>query len=620
MQETSDLTFPLHESNSQIQAFLADDGSIFTCISSGDLPRSASTIPDTITISDLRRPLWFTSKYPFLPFALEDVEYTGPLFGPLAYTMDTVPIARDSNGRYHLKTQLQRDWFRLEKILSIVIDRLTKTTHHTRSKECNFPRKLGYRDSHPTEALTRILIMQSRDAFALLVAMCSFAISRRLGDDNGIPMWVRKLDGQLDAQFVDQLRSSPVANFKIKRVGTFMKAEECQAKWVSAMTRLNVPVWMCWHSKLSTDMLADPEVIKWSPSQWQIDQIKAICDIPRSLESKPFCPTTPFPHLHKCSSQWPDNSDFILIDVKRGRSQTSPHSDFQITLHSANAPDGSVHIPDDFPYTLYTRYGLLDDFSIPESSSPTFLQVRMAFGDIKSELHEDDLRRWRSCATNFVRYAFPRPSDQHPPPPSRDIDDLQIMIDTLRNSSVAISKFHDDQYIAKGSEGGANWVIVVDAATALQCVRAPWGPTTQRLACHLLARGISFHTFLPVHPASTHQTPNIPTTQGLGGRAPGYRPDALEYKEYERKREEFLRGPRGRAALMSGGIVWRLAVDSLGLNHDLVLAGPSEEAQHFGPGQDALIVKDDQLTNEEYDLICGVYRVSSMSLHHLRII
>jgi len=818
------LTFPLSASKSQIQVFLAEDNSIFTSLSPDAHPWTApANMSDTITMNDLRRPQWHANAYPFLPFAPSHMDYTGLLFERLAYNARTLPIERTHDGRYHLQPQLRERWFCLEKMLTLVVDTLTNTTDRARTRDMSFPRRLGYCENHSSEDAARISIMGSRDAFILLVSMCSYAIARHSRDDQGIPQWERMLAGRLHAQYIDELRASMVGDFTIKRVGTFIKAEDCDATHVLALTKRNTPVWIYWRPDISVGMLCDPTVMEWSPNQWQIDQVKAHRDATRSLPPEPFHPTGPFPKLPPYSRQRPgetwrayfqrigaanerfesekespaqcqrrlqrlenakshslpgkrgpsvfhwerveggyrvrtpitraqvedvflnygdkqrrfdsfanewdlctefdsfetpddikeswdydDPKDFIIIDMKLGygpptapdpidnepaainqsmatdspstqdaatslastnipqienvdtsladllpaspdppsienvdvsftdpspASANPPHienvnasrADLEIALRVEASPDDSddaFYVPCDFPDILYTRYGLVDNCVIPDlpstsAFSTSFKHVRMSFGDHESTLSDGDMQRWQPCATALLCYAITKARLDHQPAPPRDLDDLPTMVDTFKISNVTISPFQKGRYIVGGKdlESRPDWMLVVDAAAALQCVRSMWGPTTERLAQQLLTFGIPFYTFLPAHPQSVPRRPKI-QIPGLGWRAPGYQPDALEYVAYERKRDQFLRGPRGRAALMSGGIVWRLAVDSLGLSHDLILAGPSAEAQLFGAEQDGLMVKDDQLTTEEEDLICGVYRVASESPSH----
>lgn len=45
-----------------------------------------------------------------------------------------------------------------------------------------------------------------------------------------------------------------------------------------------------------------------------------------------------------------------------------------------------------------------------------------------------------------------------------------------------------------------------------------------------------------------------------GFRNKGYNPDRYDYLQYERARNDFQRGPRGKIALYAGGIIWHLAM------------------------------------------------------------
>ncbi|KAF8868723.1 hypothetical protein BD779DRAFT_1409473, partial [Infundibulicybe gibba] len=102
--------------------------------------------------------------------------------------------------------------------------------------------------------------------------------------------------------------------------------------------------------------------------------------------------------------------------------------------------------------------------------------------------------------------------------------------------------------------------------------------------------------------------------RSLGFRTQGYRPDPHEYTHYMDKRARVLRGPAGRAALMKGGIIWRLAMDTESVNAMDVHRGPSEESRWFGQRlgtdnhYDCSII-DDALDESECEVICGVYQI-----------
>jgi hypothetical protein len=71
--------------------------------------------------------------------------------------------------------------------------------------------------------------------------------------------------------------------------------------------------------------------------------------------------------------------------------------------------------------------------------------------------------------------------------------------------------------------------------------------------------------------------------------------------------------PRARAAFLHGGLVWRLALHSLGFNHlPSVLDGISTEAVPFGElliGDGDQTYYDDGLSEEEIDFMCGTYYI-----------
>ncbi|KAF8056263.1 hypothetical protein FPV67DRAFT_1401732, partial [Lyophyllum atratum] len=87
-----------------------------------------------------------------------------------------------------------------------------------------------------------------------------------------------------------------------------------------------------------------------------------------------------------------------------------------------------------------------------------------------------------------------------------------------------------------------------------------------------------------------------------------------DYDAYLLQRNAIFARPSGRAALMRGGFVWRLAV--LGISIISVFDGPSGwnelaadsdtmfSAKDITTGE---VFLDDQLTNTELDLICGAY-------------
>jgi hypothetical protein len=155
------------------------------------------------------------------------------------------------------------------------------------------------------------------------------------------------------------------------------------------------------------------------------------------------------------------------------------------------------------------------------------------------------------------------------------------------------------------------WQLFVDdASTALECVRRKAGPSLRDVAKTLLKSGVPLGTW--VHRSETVPSPQPgpePSHFGLGWRPADHKFTSLDYASYEALRDEFLRQPHARAALLMGGIVWRIAIEVLGV--DPGLAVPSAKAHHSGrvlEFSDSQLV-DDVLSEKELDLICGVYDV-----------
>jgi hypothetical protein len=93
----------------------------------------------------------------------------------------------------------------------------------------------------------------------------------------------------------------------------------------------------------------------------------------------------------------------------------------------------------------------------------------------------------------------------------------------------------------------------------------------------------------------------------------GHKPTVSEYNFYENLRRAFFNHPRSRSAHLKGGIIWRHALESSGVRaEEDVLGGPSEQVLAcgvcIGSSNDAESLWDDDLSDAEMNLICGVYK------------
>ncbi|KAJ7437530.1 hypothetical protein FB451DRAFT_1305503 [Mycena latifolia] len=156
------------------------------------------------------------------------------------------------------------------------------------------------------------------------------------------------------------------------------------------------------------------------------------------------------------------------------------------------------------------------------------------------------------------------------------------------------------------------YILLSSAATTIQVLRMEWA-YPREIIFHLLAFGVEFRVCIRDDLGVEPPIPFRYDYTGLGYRCKGYQPTVVDHGVYVTLRERFLESPRGRAALFSGGIVGRLA--RLIVDEDLASLGPSNEVFMTGvrlwDGQSSTAYWDDTLTDQEIDLICGVYEIAT---------
>lgn len=128
------------------------------------------------------------------------------------------------------------------------------------------------------------------------------------------------------------------------------------------------------------------------------------------------------------------------------------------------------------------------------------------------------------------------------------------------------------------------------------------------VARHFLRNGISFRTLGRAAASSSYNQHVVAERFGLGLRPYNYVFTWADYMAYETERNRLLNGPAGRAALMAGGLLWRLALEVVG--EEQVLFGPTYTTQtQILVTLDGIDFVDDVLTPDQMDIICGNYRV-----------
>ncbi|KAK7057339.1 hypothetical protein R3P38DRAFT_2759612 [Favolaschia claudopus] len=169
-------------------------------------------------------------------------------------------------------------------------------------------------------------------------------------------------------------------------------------------------------------------------------------------------------------------------------------------------------------------------------------------------------------------------------------------------------------YVIQETGRDGLYVLVETATTALEVVRQGWGPSISHVVEKLLARNIKFLfccQYKTITNTDLRHTRKM--YSGLGFRPHDYVPNHRDYQSYVAVRDQFLRTARGRAAKLYGGIVGRLACTVV--SDEEVQRGPTDSVLTDGvclwDGVSQWAYWDDELTDREIDLICGVYHIST---------
>lgn len=171
---------------------------------------------------------------------------------------------------------------------------------------------------------------------------------------------------------------------------------------------------------------------------------------------------------------------------------------------------------------------------------------------------------------------------------------------------------------------GVHWFLCLTTATDVFHANRLNPFTTYDVARSLLERGVPFRTLLSlesgIQPVFNLGPPNPQYTRTIPIRLSGYVFGPRDYAAYLSQRSAILSQPHARAALLKGGIVWRLAKDVL--SYDAVLQGPSSSATIFREGYSVRFINspelvDDDISEVELDLICGLYTCYTGEYHAL---
>lgn len=280
---------------------------------------------------------------------------------------------------------------------------------------------------------------------------------------------------------------------------------------------------------------------------------------------------------------------------------------------------------EEFIDTLHYRFGFLCE----DYGDAMVISDEVEDGDVHTEdiaktlrqamrtfiAHHDELTvRYHRC---FLTFCERLSREGGPNPPSWDLDDSNprhlcrpstsndhtFSIDTLLSKNASVL-YHVKPPMQQEFSVELYHLLVPTASTAVECYRRSF-PNITFAAQHLVDCGKSFRIFMNPKRPKKYPRPTPPILPHPENSRPFMHYD---FVAYERVRERFFQHPHARAALLEGGIIWRLAMEHL--DSQDALRGPSDSANDFGdsislPNGTELV--DDSLTDDERDLICGTY-------------
>ncbi|KAJ6631239.1 hypothetical protein B0H10DRAFT_2207612 [Mycena sp. CBHHK59/15] len=175
-----------------------------------------------------------------------------------------------------------------------------------------------------------------------------------------------------------------------------------------------------------------------------------------------------------------------------------------------------------------------------------------------------------------------------------------------------------------GSGIGSEVVLALRATDLLEALRQQWGPDVKDVITHFIARGIPFwfaYMSTQIMPASEPVIAGIRpkgfkqnTASGLGFRPYQYQFDEHDYKAYTIQRDvKLFHTPRGHIALQYGGVIARLTRAEV--SDDDFFRGFDDDIYDVGDclwdGESEHAYWYDRLSDNEIDLVCGIYYVGT---------
>lgn len=302
----------------------------------------------------------------------------------------------------------------------------------------------------------------------------------------------------------------------------------------------------------------------------------------------------------------------VGVTAEQSTQQRNP-SAYSVTANRLPIPDARAVLRDKYRYLMSAPYSpsrLMSDVIRGEGgeviaglSKPLVALKRMG---MESASHTPETR---ACVADFYNY-FQLATDPKLSPPSWDL------APTRRHEIVNHAYFHYCRINSECHVIGVRekplvkqwYLLVLYDARAVTELFYQQPESVGQMVRYLIQQGIPFATAKPVN-----KPPRMPANHSeptLGYRPLKYQFRLSDFAAYERKRDELLSGSAGRAALMQGGLVWRLAVDTV--QSKRITNGPGSSVAWNGKNigdLDGYTLVDDYLSPDAEDTLCGVYRV-----------
>ncbi|KAK0468101.1 uncharacterized protein EV420DRAFT_1473853 [Desarmillaria tabescens] len=181
------------------------------------------------------------------------------------------------------------------------------------------------------------------------------------------------------------------------------------------------------------------------------------------------------------------------------------------------------------------------------------------------------------------------------------------------------SKVHEQRYM----------LIVYRADDVLHCLRLSGMTCLDDLIEELCGHGIRFTVGVQADP-SNPKSGRKPCVNGpcqtaytaIPYRPANFKAGLLDYISYVRRRAALLRDPVvAKAALMHGGIIWRLAMEHID-DFSVILQRPTDDILRYGKCHKVTVLGreereihmwEESLSESQLNVICGVYKVYNQS-------